>query len=328
LSNFRFQLSILIIGIFLALVKFGLYFLTHSNAICSDALESLVNVSAHVITLYSLYLAAKPRDKNHPYGHGKVEFLAAGIEGAMLFSAGVYTIYKTIEDLFHAHTAEISGWPLIAMIFLGIANYVLGYLSEKQGEKTKSPALIAGGIHLKSDGYISFGIVISLSLVYFFHYIWIDYAVAIIIGLFLIYHGIKVVRSSLFDILDTADENVLTKIIEYLQQKRQVNWIDIHNLRIIKYGSEYHVDAHMTLPWYYTNLEVHTEMKRIHELINLHFESTVELFIHPDPCEEFSCNYCQIENCPERKTKFESTVEWTMENVLLNEKHTLVASNL
>jgi cation diffusion facilitator family transporter len=245
----------------------------------------------------------------------------------MLFSAGVYTIYKSIEDYFGGHQAEISSLALIMVLVLGFGNYLLGYFSERQGKKTNSPALIAGGIHLKSDGYTSLGIVVSLGLIYFTNWVWIDYIVAIIVGLILIYQGIKVVKRSLLDILDTADEKMLDKIIKYINENRDSRWIDLHNLRIIKYGSEFHVDAHMTLPWYYTNREVHTEMKRIHELINQHFDSTVELFIHPDPCEEFSCNYCQIENCPERKAKFETKVEWTMENVLANEKHTLVASN-
>jgi len=320
-SNFRFQLFILFIGIAIAIIKFILYFYTKSNAIFSDALESLVNISANSITLYSLYLASKPRDKNHPYGHGKVEFLAAGIEGSMLFSAGVYTIYKSIEDIIDGHQAEISGIPLLIMLLLGIGNYVLGIFSQRQGKKTNSPALIAGGEHLKSDGYTSFGIVISLALMFFFKIDWMDIAVAIIVGLFLIYHGIRVVKRSLLDILDTADEEILKNVIDYIQNNRDVNWIDMHNFRILKFGSDYHVDAHLTLPWYFTNQDTHTEMKKVNDLINTHFDSSVELFIHPDPCETFCCNYCNIEDCKERKMPFEKSIIWTVDNVLVNEKH-------
>lgn len=328
MTNLRFQSIILSAGIGIAIVKFLLYINTQSNAIFSDALESLVNITANIVTLYSLYLASKPRDKNHPYGHGKVEFLAAGIEGAMLFSAGIYTIYKSIEDYFVGHQASISSLALVMVLGLGFSNYLLGYFSEKQGIRTNSPALIAGGIHLKSDGYTSLGIVISLGLIYFFKWVWIDYTAAIIVGLILIYQGIKVVKRALLDILDTADETILTNIISYIQANRDRRWIDLHNLRIIKYGSEFHVDAHMTLPWYYSNREVHVEMKKIHDLINQHFDSTVELFIHPDPCEEFSCNYCQITDCTERKSKFESTIVWTIENVLANEKHSLDSNTI
>ena len=327
MSNLRFQTIILISGISIAVVKFLLYINTQSNAIFSDALESIVNITANIVTLYSLYLASKPRDKNHPYGHGKVEFLAAGIEGAMLFSAGIYTIYKSIEDYYGGHQASISSMAVLLVLLLGFGNYILGYFSEKQGLKTNSPALIAGGIHLTSDGYTSLGIVISLGLMYFFDWKWLDYTVAIIVGIILIYQGIKVVKRSLLDILDTADETMLTNIISYIQSNRDKRWIDLHNLRIIKYGSDFHVDAHMTLPWYYNNREVHTEMKRIHDLINEHFNSTVGLFIHPDPCEDFCCNYCQIETCQVRKSKFESSIEWTLENVLTNEKHSLNSSN-
>lgn len=323
MSNLRFQSFILLAGIGIAMVKFFIFVYTQSNAIFSDALESLVNISANIITLYSLYLASKPRDKSHPYGHGKVEFLAAGIEGAMLFSAGVYTIYKSIEDYIGNHQATVSNLSIILILLMGLANYCLGYLSDKQGVKTNSPALVAGGAHLKSDGYTSLGIVISLALMYILNWAWIDYLVAIIVGCILIYHGVKVIKRSLLDILDTADEKILQKIIIYLQENRQNPWIDFHNLRIIKYGSEYHVDAHMTLPWYYTNREIHQEMKNIHQIINQHFESTVELFIHPDPCEEFSCSHCQLSDCKVRTADFKSTIEWTMQNVLIDEKHSL-----
>lgn len=321
MSNFRFQFLILSLGLGIAAVKFILYFFTKSNAVFSDALESLVNISANTITLYSLYIASKPRDQNHPYGHGKIEFVASGIEGSFLFVAGVLTIYKSILDYLASNTPELSGWPLFVILLLGFANYLLGYFSIKKGETTYSPALIAGGKHLKSDGYTSFAILGSLIVLYFTHWYWIDTLVSIAVGLYIIYQGYQVVRQSLLDILDTADISILTAIVDYLQQHRDPHWIDIHNLRILKFGSEYHVDAHLTLPFYYTNREVHREMKEVHDLVNEHFQSNVEIFIHPDPCEPKCCHYCQYSQCLERSEPFRAAIPWTVDNVLKNEKH-------
>lgn len=321
MTNVRFQLWILVAGLIIAGLKAYLYFITKSNAIFSDALESLVNISANTITLYSLYLSAKPRDKTHPYGHGKIEFLAAGFEGSLLFVAGMITIFKSIGDYFSQSELELTGFSLLGILGLGFFNYVLGILSEKKGSQTNSPALISGGKHLKGDGYTTLAILISLVLVYFTNWLWLDSIIGALAGIFILYQGFKVVKSSILDIMGTADETILEKIIAHLQEKRKDPWIDIHNLRILKFGSEYHVDAHVTLPYYYSNLLVHAEMKDMHEVINQHFNSEVELFIHPDPCEPFCCHYCEMKNCTEREQAFEGQIKWTLDNVLKNEKH-------
>jgi cation diffusion facilitator family transporter len=321
MSKIRFQLFIFGFGILIAAIKFALYSYTGSNAIFSDALESLVNVTASLITLYSLYLASKPKDLAHPYGHGKIEFVAAGIEGSLLLVAGVFTIYKTISDYLISSEVHVHMSFVIMTVGLGLSNYVLGYFSKQKGMKTNSPSLIASGVHLQSDALTSIGILVSLIVIYLTGWDMIDTIIAILAGLFMIYQGFRVFKRSLLDILDTADEEMLSKVIDYLQEKRDEHMIDIHNFRIIKYGSEYHIDAHLTLPYYFTNLEVHREMKEVHEMINEHFNSEVELFIHPDPCESFCCNYCQILDCQVRKEPFQKTIVWTLDNVLKNEKH-------
>src|SRR5882757_401802 len=95
-QNFRLQLWITMLSVVLFLTKIIAYQFTHSLAILSDALGSIVNVMAGFIGLYSLYVAAKPRDLDHPYGHGKAEFVSAAIEGGLIVAAGVMIIYQTI----------------------------------------------------------------------------------------------------------------------------------------------------------------------------------------------------------------------------------------
>ena len=92
-QNLTVQKWIAGISVILLLIKFLAYYLTHSIAILTDALESIVNVVAGFIGLYSLYIAAKPRDINHPYGHGKAEFLSAAVEGTLVLSAGAIIIF-------------------------------------------------------------------------------------------------------------------------------------------------------------------------------------------------------------------------------------------
>src|SRR6187399_2677494 len=102
-ENIRLQVWVVVVAVILFFVKLAAYYLTQSIAILTDALESTVNVIAGFIGLYSLYVAAKPRDEDHPYGHGKAEFLSAAVEGSLVVIAGLIIIYEAILNFLHPH---------------------------------------------------------------------------------------------------------------------------------------------------------------------------------------------------------------------------------
>ena len=88
------------------LAKFTAYFITSSNSILTDAAESIVNILASLFAFYSIYIAAQPRDNNHPYGHGKVEFFSVFIEGSLIIMAGILICFKSIYNLFYPHEIQ------------------------------------------------------------------------------------------------------------------------------------------------------------------------------------------------------------------------------
>ncbi|HET9054791.1 MAG TPA: cation diffusion facilitator family transporter, partial [Cyclobacteriaceae bacterium] len=92
-QNIRVQTWVAVLSVALLITKLIAYFLTNSVAILTDALESIVNVVAGFFGLYSLYLSAKPKDEDHPYGHGKIEFVSAAVEGTLIFIAGLLILY-------------------------------------------------------------------------------------------------------------------------------------------------------------------------------------------------------------------------------------------
>ena len=121
--------------------------------------------------------------------------------------------------------------------------------------------------------------------------------------------------------MDETDFTVVEEIVSVLNIERKQKWIDIHNLRVVKYGSMFHVDAHLTLPWYDDLKTSHHEVKQLEDIINVHFKNRVEFFIHTDPCLPSSCAVCTIIDCKVRQTPFEHRVEWTSENLLKNKMH-------
>jgi cation diffusion facilitator family transporter len=322
-QNFTIQKWVAAISVVLLVIKFLAYYLTHSVAILTDALESIVNVVAGFIGLYSLYIAAKPRDINHPYGHGKAEFISAAVEGTLILSAGAIIIYKAVQHLIYPVLITSIDKGMILIGVTALINLAVGLVGVKYGRKNQSLALIASGRHLISDSYSTFGIIAGLLLIWFTKLIWVDSAVAIIFGIIIIYTGYKILRRSIAGIMDEADVELLTRMISVLNVNRRENWVDLHNLKVIKYGSVLHVDCHLTVPWYLNVHEAHAEIEALARLIRKEFGELLELFVHSDGCLYVQCPICIKAECPVRHHPFEKRIEWTLENILKDKKHQL-----
>lgn len=289
--NFRFhknekihvQWMILILGLVLMSMKFLAFYITKSNAILSDALESIVNIVAGSFGLFSLYLSAKPRDIDHPYGHGRIEFISSSVEGIMIIVAGGLIINEAIQAIINPHPIEELGLGIILIAVSGVLNYLMGVYAVKRSKKNLSLALEASGEHLKTDAYSTVGILLGLFLIFFTGFLWIDNVVAIIMGLLIIYNGLLIVKKSTAGIMDEADFELNKKIVDHINIHRQNEWIDVHNFRVIKYGEVIHIDCHMTMPWYYTLQESHDKMKSFESCLQNSIENPVETFIHIDP---------------------------------------------
>ncbi|MEP7374814.1 MAG: cation diffusion facilitator family transporter [Chitinophagaceae bacterium] len=322
-QNLRVQKWVAAISLLLLIIKFVAYYLTHSVSILTDAMESIVNVAAGFIGLYSLYVAAKPRDRDHPYGHGKAEFLSAAIEGTMIMIAGVIIIYKAVEQLVYPvalHKIDLGIWLVAAT---ALANFIVGAICLKIGKKNNSMALTASGKHLQSDTWSTIGIISGLVLLYFTGYQWIDSALAIAVSIFIIYTAYTILRRSIAGIMDEADEKLITEMVEMLNNNRQENWVDMHNLRVIKYGSILHIDCHLTVPWYLNVHEAHAEIDKLAELVRKYYSESVELFVHSDGCLPFQCHICSKQDCSVRQYNFEKRITWTVENISKDKKHQL-----
>lgn len=320
-ASVKIQRNIAILAVVLFVIKMVAWYLTKSVAIYTDALESIVNVVAGFLGLYSVWLAAQPRDFNHPYGHGKVEYLSASIEGALIIIAGLLIIIESIKRIFHPQAIQQLDWGLVLILITALVNAGYGIYAKKKGKEHHSVAIIASGKHLLTDTYSTFGIILGLLLMRITQIMWLDVAMALASSILILYTGYKVLRTSLAGIMDEADEALLQKIIAYLQAHKRTEWIDLHNLRTIKYGSILHIDAHMTLPWYLNIEQGHEEINQLEQLIKKRFSNSVEMFIHIDACEPESCKVCKLQNCAVRQFNLEEDIIWTVENVVNNKQH-------
>ncbi|MBL7829010.1 MAG: cation transporter [Saprospiraceae bacterium] len=316
------QQWVVVVSIALFAIKMLAYYLTNSVAVLTDALESTVNVVTGFTGLFSLKLAAKPRDENHPYGHGKAELISASFEGILILVAGVIIVYESIINLVHPHEVKQLDTGILLVSATAAINYIMGAWCIRVGQKEHSIALTASGKHLQSDTWTTIGIIGGLILLRFTGIAWIDSAVAIVFAMMIIVEGFKIIRQTVAGIMDEADVSLLNQLIEVLNQSKRDNWIDLHNLRIIKYGAILHLDCHLTVPWYFNVNEAHREIDKLDLLIRDNFPQTLEMFVHTDGCmPPGSCTVCPLKDCKERKANFTGRVEWTFENITSNSKH-------
>jgi cation diffusion facilitator family transporter len=308
-------------ALILLVAKLIAWRLTHSVTLLTDALESIVNVVAGFIGLYTVIFAARPRDSNHPYGHGKAEFVSAAIEGTLIAITGLVIVYEAVRRLFYPGHLDQLGTGLIISIFAGLINLCIGWYAVKLGTEKRSPTLEAAGKHLLTDAWSTLCVIVGLILLMLTGWQWIDSVVALLLGVFILITGYKVLRKSIAGIMDESDRKLVQEVIQFLQENRPPKWIDLHNLRVIQHGTNIHIDAHLTIPWYYEVIDADKEIHSLENLVQSRFGDKLEMFVHVDACMPFQCNLCSLNPCPERQYPFTQQTEWNEENVWFNKKH-------
>lgn len=310
--KFNVQTTIAVFSTVIFIGKLIAYFLTNSVAILTDALESTVNVVTGFVTLYSIYISIKPKDEDHPFGHGKVEFLSASLEGFLIILAGIIIIFEAVKRLFVPTEIQDLNIGIIILAIAGLLNFIAGWYSVKLGKKNNSIALIAGGKHLKSDTYSAIGLIIGLLLLFFTKIAWIDSAIALIFATIIIITGIKILKETTSNLMDKADFEEIERFRKLIEENRSDKWIDIHNFRLVKYGNIYHIDCDLVLPWDTLLTDAHSEGKKLKKLLSDNSDKDIIFNLHIDECFKKYCKYCKKEDCSERKEEFQNEYKLTI----------------
>lgn len=307
----------LVVSVLLLSAKFTAYWLTQSQAVFSDAMESIVNVAAAGIALFAIRFSARPADDDHPYGHGKIEFVTAGFEGGLIAFAGLAITYEAIRALItppdHLPRLEI-GLAIIAAA--AVANLLLGLFLVRTGNRHGSLALKADGHHVISDFWTSAGTIGGLTLVWLTDVIWIDAATAIVFACLLFWTGGKLLRQAARGLLDEMDPALVEEVAEALEAGRGDGIIDVHDLRAINVGDRRHVDLHLVVPEFWTVDQAHDAMDAYEVRVRASHSLRVELQFHVDPCARAYCARCDLASCAVRGAAFKERRRITGETVV------------
>ncbi|MCG8589541.1 MAG: cation diffusion facilitator family transporter [Proteobacteria bacterium] len=289
--------------------KFAAYWITDSAAILADALESSVNLAAAGLLLFALVVAARPADRDHPYGHGKVEAFSAGIEGTLVAVAAVVIAVEAVDAWLHGTAPRQLDAGLALVLGASVANAGLGVYLVRVGRRTQSQALEADGHHVLADVWTSAAVVAGLGAVHFTGIAWLDPAIALGVAGHVLWVGVRLVRGAVGALMDAADDALLDKFAAVLERHRRPQWIDAHGLRAWRSGAAFHADFHLVVPRYWNAEQLHAEHLFLEGQLLDAAETTGDLVVHFDPCEPQHCGACAMPECPVRSRAQERTLD-------------------
>lgn len=290
--------------------------ITGSAVLFSDALESIVNVVAAIFAVFAVRFAAKPADREHPYGHGKMEHVAAAFEGGLISFAAAMIFYTALRSLFAEPALRSLDAGLGIAAGAAVVNLALGAWILREGRATESPTLIADGHHVLSDVWTTAGALAGLGLVRLTGLPIFDPLAAALVGLFLARTGVRLVRDAVHALLDREDPALLSKLVSAFNEAPMEGMTGVHRLRALRTGDEVHVDAHIYVPEHWTVKEAHESVVALERWVAEHSGLVGELALHLDPCRAEPCARCDLPACPTRRLPFEGSKEVTVDEAV------------
>jgi cation diffusion facilitator family transporter len=267
-------------------LKTAAYYFTGSVGLLSDALESLINLAAAIVALFTLKIAAQPADEEHAFGHDKAEYFSSGIEGTLIFIAALSIIYTAILRLLAPRPLEQLSIGLIVSGAATVVNLIVARILIRIGKNHHSLVLEADGHHLMTDVWTSIGVVIGVSLVNLTGWLRLDPIVAILVAVNIIWTGFSLIKRSVLGLMDTAVPSEIQWIAEgVLKKYAATEGLTYENFRSRQSGMKkfFYVDIQFPNDW--TIHKVHAIADRIEiEISDKVPNSTV--FSHLEPFDK------------------------------------------
>ena len=292
---------------------------THSTALYSDALETLVNIAAAVISLIVLKFISQPKDENHPYGHGKAEFISSAVEGGFVLSAALAIFIEASRNLADPKPIDFDNTGLFVSVAATAMNLGLAFYLRQSSRKRQSIMLNTSAIHVLSDVWTTVGVLLALGITKMTGLIWIDPVIALVLAGFLFHEGYKVLREAFSGLTDELDPQILkelsTAFQEVVDEGKTPGLIDLHAVRFIRSGNFHHVDCHLVVPRFWDVSKTHIFMEELEKKVVKAYRFDGEIAFHIDPCEPSDCATCDYPNCPVRSQVFTKRKTFTPEQV-------------
>lgn len=269
-------------NIFLVILKVIVGIISGSVSIISEAAHSAIDLVASLIAFFSVRVSNMPPDKEHPYGHGKIENVSGVVEGLLIIIAAIWIVYHSIHSLIANEPVQYLKWGVVVMIVSAVVNFFVSRRLYKVAKETDSIALEADALHLKTDIYTSVGVAAGIGLIWITGWHILDPVIAILVALIILSEAYNLIRSAFNPLLDNSlDQDEVDTITEIIGEFTN-DCIGYHHLRTRKSGPYKYIDFHLEVPDNMTVKESHDLCDRLEERLKEKI-SAVDINIHVEP---------------------------------------------
>lgn len=273
----------LIVGVLMLGAKWVAYMITGSVAIFSDAAESVVHIVAVGFAWRALRIMHRPPDADHHFGHEKVGFMSAGVEGGLIVLAAGVIVWTAIEKLLSGVTLEQVGLGSAITAGAGAVNALLGWYLVRTGRREHSLVITANGKHILTDAWTSAGAVIGLLLATSTGWLFLDPILAIVFGLNIVREGYKLVLASVNGLMDKTNPELEALARSIIVTFTTQHGLDFHRLRLRESGPRVHVDFHLIFPDATSVSDAHALATDLEDLISTAMPKHAEVISHIEP---------------------------------------------
>ncbi len=266
-------------------LKTGAWYLTGSVGLLSDAAESLVNLVAAIVALWTLTIAARPADDKHHFGHSKAEYFSAAIEGQLILVAALLIMFPAVERLIHPRDLENVGFGLVISVVASVVNGLVGWVLLRAGRRYRSSALEADAQHLFTDVWTSVGVVAGIILVALTGWSPLDPLIAIAVGANIVFTGWRLLRDAIAGLMDHTWSSKENAELAALLARFDRDEVRFHGLRTRTAGHHRFAEVHVLVPGAWTVQEGHDVLEDIEAAVRAEMVD-VSMVCHLEPLED------------------------------------------
>ncbi|AZS15623.1 cation diffusion facilitator family transporter [Paenibacillus lutimineralis] len=285
LNNSKSAFLSVLSNTFVVSLKLVIGIVTGSVAVISEAIHSALDLIASLIAFFSVRLSNRSADKNHPYGHGKVENISGTIETLLIFVAGIWIIFECVHKLLNPTNIKLPFLGIIVMFVGAGINFIVSRKVKKAADEFHSVAMKSNALHLLTDVFTSLGVAVSLLLVTLTGWTILDPIIGIVLALYIMREAYKLMKESFPPLLDARlteeEESEILRVIELFKEE----YIEIHDFRTRRSGPEEYVDFHLVTPSTMDVFTAHQLCDEIEQAIKAVFERA-QVLIHVEPDHE------------------------------------------
>jgi cation diffusion facilitator family transporter len=274
-------LLILILNMLVAVSKIIMGRITRSGAISADGFASLADGLSNIIAIIGVYLASKPEDDDHQYGHGKIEIITGLIIGLFLVYAGFNVILEAIGKIKDPVEVSISPLSLIVMLFTLGVNIIVAYYEYKKGNELNSPILIADSLHTRSDIFVTVGVIVTIVLIRLGMSPILDSVASFAVSVMIFYTAYNIFIENINILIDV--KIVDSKEVKSLIMKEYPGVKEMHKIRSRGTKNNVFMDMHVQVDPNMTVEESHKLMHDIERTIQMKIEKKSHVIIHIEP---------------------------------------------